>query len=77
MKEKELIAMSERDEFQSLRWERIDRHRSLVLQEDGSLAVTWRSGVLNAPPDYVVPPALRQSIVEKIEIATGRKVSSY
>ena len=50
---------------------------AVILQEDGSLAVTWRSGVLNSPPDYVVPLEMRQSIVNAIEAATGRKVSSF
>jgi hypothetical protein len=50
---------------------------AVILQEDGSLAVTWRSGVLNQPPDYVVPPAARKAIVDAIERATGKKVSSY
>ena len=50
---------------------------AVILQQDGSLAVTWRSGVLNKPPDYVVPPGSRKAIVDAIESATGKKVSSY
>jgi hypothetical protein len=50
---------------------------AVILHEDGSLAVTWRSGVLNSPPDYVVPLEMRQAIVNAIEAATGRKVSSF
>jgi hypothetical protein len=50
---------------------------AVILQEDGSLRVTWGSGVLNPPPDFVVPMEFRQSIVDAIEAATGRKVSSF
>jgi RHS repeat-associated protein len=50
---------------------------AVILQEDGTLAVTWRSGVLNPGPDSLVPQSARNVIVEAIENATGRKVSSY
>jgi hypothetical protein len=50
---------------------------AVILQKDGSLAVTWRSGVLNPSPDFVVPQAERARIIAAIEKATGRKVSSF
>jgi hypothetical protein len=50
---------------------------AIILQEDGTLAVTWRSGTLNPGPDGMVPPELRATIVKEIEEATGRAVSSY
>jgi hypothetical protein len=49
---------------------------AFVLQADGTLAVTWRSGVLNRTPDNLVPEELRPKIVEAIEEATGCMVSS-
>ena len=48
-----------------------------ILQEDGTLRLTWNSGTLNSPPDYVVPVEMRQSIVNALEEATGRRVSSF
>jgi hypothetical protein len=48
---------------------------AVILQNDGSLNITWRSGTLNPPPNYVVPPALRQQIIDEIEAATGRTVN--
>ena len=50
---------------------------AVILQKDGTLGVTWRSGVLNPGPDSLVPQAVRNSIVAAIEAATGKKVSSY
>jgi hypothetical protein len=50
---------------------------AVILQQDGTLAVTWRSGVLNRTPDALVPLAERKAIVEAIEKATGKSVSSY
>jgi hypothetical protein len=48
-----------------------------ILQADGTLAITWRSGVLNRTADNLVPLALRQQIVDAIQAATGRIVSSF
>jgi hypothetical protein len=55
------------------------RHHGLaiILQKDATLRVTWLSGTLNKTPDSLVPMALRPTIVEAIEYATGRTVSSY
>ncbi|WP_129775911.1 FG-GAP-like repeat-containing protein [Peristeroidobacter soli] len=50
---------------------------AVIIQADGSLAVTWVSRTLNRGPAYLVPPELRPSIVEAIERATGRTVSQY
>jgi hypothetical protein len=50
---------------------------AVILQKDGTLAVTWRSGVLNQPPEYVIPMALRPEVVKAIEEQTGRVVSSF
>jgi hypothetical protein len=50
---------------------------AVILQEDGTLQITWGSGTLNSPPDYVIPTELRPEIVRSIEAATGRKVSSF
>ena len=47
------------------------------LQADGSLHVTWLSGVLNQTPDRAVPEAFRRYIVDAIEATTGRKVSQF
>lgn len=46
-----------------------------ILQEDGSLGVTWRSGSLNPPPSYLVPDELRQPIINALGSATGRSIS--
>jgi hypothetical protein len=48
---------------------------AVILQEDSSLNITWTSGTLNPPPDYVVPPDLRQTIIDAVQSATGRKVN--
>lgn len=48
-----------------------------ILQADGTLAITWRSGVLNRTADNLVPLAMRQQIVDAIQAATGRIVSSF
>ena len=50
---------------------------AVILQEDGTLAITWRSGVLNRGPNNLVPTDIRLKIVETIEKLTGRTVSSY
>jgi hypothetical protein len=43
-----------------------------ILQSDGSLKLTWRSGTLNPPPNFVVAPANRGAITQAVETATGR-----
>lgn len=48
---------------------------AVILQEDGSLNITWRSGTLNPAPDYVVPPELRPQIIDAVQNATGRTVN--
>ena len=48
---------------------------AVILQEDGTLNITWRSGTLNPAPDYVVPPNLRQTIINSVQSATGRTVN--
>jgi hypothetical protein len=48
-----------------------------ILQADGTLKVTWKSGVLNMTPDNLVPVSVRQEIVDAIEAATGRTVSLF
>ena len=48
---------------------------AVILQEDGTLNITWRSGTLNPPPDFVVPPNLRQTIINTVQSATGRTVN--
>lgn len=50
---------------------------AVILQEDGTLRVTWGSGTLNSPPDYLVPLNVRQLIVDAIEAATGINVGSF
>jgi len=47
-----------------------------ILQENGSLNITWRSGTLNpSSNNYYVPARLRSSIMDAVEDATGRKVN--
>jgi hypothetical protein len=48
---------------------------AVILQEDGTLGITWRSGTLNPAPNYVVPPALRATIIDSVQFATGRAVN--
>jgi hypothetical protein len=48
---------------------------AVILQEDGSLNITWRSGTLNSPPDYVVPPEMRPKIIGAVQSATGRTIN--
>jgi RHS repeat-associated protein len=48
-----------------------------ILEEGGTLRLTWRSGTLNPAPNYVVPAAMRPAIVEAIQRATGRAVSAF
>jgi len=48
-----------------------------IIEEGGGLQLTWRSGQLNQPPSYLVPGPLRARIVEAVERATGRKVTSF
>lgn len=50
---------------------------AVIIQENGTLAVTWRSGILNRTPDSLVPVNLRPAIVAAIETSTGRIVSSF
>ncbi len=50
---------------------------AVILQEDGTLRVTWRSGTLNNTPDSLVPVEQRPAIIKAIEEQTGRKVCSY
>jgi RHS repeat-associated protein len=50
---------------------------AVILQKDGTLHVTWRSGTLNRTPDNLVPESLRSQIVKALEEQTGRTVSSY
>ena len=48
-----------------------------ILQEGGTLQLTWRSGQLNAAPGNLVPQAMRQTIVDAVQKATGRVVSAF
>jgi RHS repeat-associated protein len=48
---------------------------AVILQEDGTLNITWRSGTLNPPPNYVVPPNLRPTIINEVQSATGRTIN--
>jgi len=48
---------------------------AVILQEDGTLNITWRSGTLNPPPSYVVPPSLRPTIIKAVQSATGRTIN--
>ena len=50
---------------------------AVILEEGGGLEMTWRSGTLNPPPAFVVPESLRPTIVEAVEQATGRPVTSW
>jgi RHS repeat-associated protein len=50
---------------------------TVILQKDGTLAVTWKSGALNKTTDALVPKDLRPQIIKAIEEQTGRKVSSF
>lgn len=50
---------------------------AVILEENGTLRVTWRSGTLNNTPDSMVPPELRPQIIRAIEEQTGRTVSSH
>jgi hypothetical protein len=49
---------------------------AVIIQEDGTLRVTWRSGTLNNTPDSLVPENLRPQIIQTIEQQLGRTVSS-
>ena len=48
---------------------------AVILQHDGTLNVTWRSGMLNPAPGYVVPTNLRPTIIDALQAATGRIVN--
>ena len=47
-----------------------------VLESDGSVRITWRSGQLNRTSDAMVPQNMREQIVKSVEEQTGRSVSS-
>jgi hypothetical protein len=59
------------------RWPLDVRVAATILQQDGTLAVTWLSRTLNAGPGALVPAGLRPTIVKAIEAATGRTVSAF
>jgi RHS repeat-associated protein len=48
-----------------------------ILEEGGGARLTWRSGTINAPPEYVVPEAMRPTVVSAFEQATGLTVTSW
>jgi len=48
-----------------------------ILEQNGTLRVTWRSGTLNNTPGNLVPENLRPQIIRAIEQQTGRTVSSH
>ncbi len=48
---------------------------AVVLQNDGSLNITWKSGTLNPAPAFEVAPTSRQAIINAVQTATGRKVN--
>jgi hypothetical protein len=48
---------------------------ALILQENGSLNITWRSGTLNRTPGSLVPTELRSTIIDAVKVATGRTVN--
>jgi hypothetical protein len=48
---------------------------AVILQQNGSLNVSWRSLTLNGRTDGLVPQQMRQRIVNAVEMATGRKVN--
>ncbi len=50
---------------------------AVILQEDGTLAITWRSEQLNRGPNNLVPTNIRPKIVEAVETLTGRTVSTF
>jgi hypothetical protein len=50
---------------------------AVILQQDGTLAVTWLSRTLNSGRGALVPAELRPAIVKAIEEATGRAVSAF
>jgi RHS repeat-associated protein len=47
-----------------------------IIREGGDLELTWRSGQLNAPPDFLVNTDVRTRITASVEGATGRKVKT-
>ncbi len=48
---------------------------AVIIEQEGTLKITWRSGVLNPPPAGLVPSAQRSTIIQAVEQATGRKIS--
>jgi len=48
---------------------------AIILQPDGTLNITWRSGTLNPAPNYVVPSNLRPAIINSVQSATGRTIN--
>ena len=50
---------------------------AVIIEDGGGLRLTWRSGTLNAAPGYVVPEAMRPTVVRAVEQATGRTVTSW
>jgi hypothetical protein len=53
-----------------------DNHNGFaaILQDDGSVNLTWRSRTLNRTPDALVPPALRPQITQAVQARTCRVV---
>lgn len=50
---------------------------AVILQDDGTVHVTWRSGQLNQGPENLVPQEHRSAIVAAVERDTGKRVSSH
>jgi hypothetical protein len=45
---------------------------AVILQQNGSLNITWRSGTLNRTQGSLVPEAQRQAIIDAVKAATGQ-----
>jgi hypothetical protein len=48
---------------------------AVILQEDGTLNITWTSRTLNPAPSFQVPENLQQTIINTVQSATGRTVN--
>ncbi len=48
---------------------------AVILQQNGTLNITWVSRTLNRTPNALVSPANRPQIIKAVESATGRKVN--
>jgi len=48
---------------------------AVILQQDGTLNITWKSGTLNPAPEYIVPPNLQPTIIDAVQSATGKTIN--